>query len=217
MFTNWITRLLHWLAGTRLVAFTIAIVVVAVWVSFFMHTEPAIRLAGLCLQLLGIAAAALGIRDTRLRFNKPSFLQSLRSWATSCPRFNPKVHHTLGSNVRLIARSGSGAATQWHRVKTDATLEERMDALEANLKGVEDRLRSAEGAMFTNTRDKSKLQEELKMLDTQFEKLRHKMETTLTDGLHLAAVGLFWLVVGVVLSTAPCELLAWSLTFSARY
>jgi len=86
---NWVTRLLHWFTSVRLAAFAIAVVVVAVSVSFFVRTEPAIRLAGLCLQLLGIAAAALGIRDTRRMFGKPSFLQSLRNWATSWPRFKP--------------------------------------------------------------------------------------------------------------------------------
>lgn len=95
---KWLARLLHWFASVRLAAFAFAVVVVAVWVSFFVHTEPALRLGGLCLQLLGIAAAALGIRDTRRMFGKPSFLQSLRNWAKSWPRFKPKTQHVSVSS-----------------------------------------------------------------------------------------------------------------------
>jgi hypothetical protein len=207
--SNWVTRLLHWLASTWLAAFTIAVVVVAIWVSFFVHTEPAIRLAGLCLQLFGIAAAALGIRDTRRMFNKPSFLQSLRSWVTSWPRFKPKVLHASGSGS--VSISASASATVWHGVAPDATLEQRMAALEANLKSVEGRLCSAERAISTNERAfTSKLQQESQERGTQVAELHRKVEATSTDGLRLAAAGAFWLTIGVVLSTASPELLALS-------
>lgn len=206
---NWITRLLSWFARGKLSAFAIFVVVVAICVPFFFeHKEPAIRISGMILQLFGIAAAALGIRDTRRMFGKPSFLQLIRNWTTSCPRFNPEVHNLSVSNVRQGSRSGSAAVTQWPGVAPDATLEQRMDALEANLRSVEGRLRSAEGAIFTNARDTSKLQQESQVLDTKVEKLHHKVEATLTDGLHLAAAGVFWLVFGVVFSTVPCELLS---------
>jgi hypothetical protein len=206
---NWITRLLHWLASARLAIFTVAVVVVAVGLSFFVHTEPAIRLAGLCLQLLGIAAAALGIRDTRRMFGKPSFLQSLRSWATSWPRFRPKVQHASASGSVSIGSSAS--ATVWHGVASDATLEQRIDALEANLKSVEGRLHSAEGAISTNERKfTSKLQQESQERGTQVAELHRKVEAASTDGLRLAAAGAFWLTIGVVLSTASPELLALS-------
>lgn len=206
---SWIARLLHWLARPRLAAFAVAVVVVAVWVSFFVHTEPAIRLAGLCLQLLGIAAAALGIRDTRRMFGKPSFLQSIRSWATSWPRFKPKVQHVSISGSASIGLSGS--ATVSCGVAPDATLEQRIDALEASIKSVEGRLRSAEGAISTNERAfTSKLQQESQERGTQVAELHRKVEAASTDGLRLAAAGAFWLTIGVVLSTASPELLALS-------
>lgn len=206
---SWVTRLLHWLARARLAAFTIAVVVVAVWVSFLVHTEPAIRLAGLCLQLLGIAAAALGIRDTRRMFGKPSFLQSLRSWAASWPRFKPKAQHVSVSGSVSIGSSAS--ATVWQGVAPDATLEQRINALEANLKSVDGRLHSAEGVISTNERTfTSKLQQESHERGTQVAELHHKVEAASTDGLRLAAAGAFWLAIGVVLSTASPEILALS-------
>jgi len=206
---SWVTRLFHWLVRARLAAFAAAVVVVAIWVSFRAHTEPAIRLAGLCLQLLGIGAVALGIRDTRRMFGKPSFLQSLRNWAASWPRFKPKVQHLSGSASLSIGSSAS--ATVWHGVAPDATIDQRVNALEANLKSVESRLRSAEGTISTNERVlTSKLQQESQQRVTQITELHRKVEAASTDGLRLAAAGAFWLTIGVVLSTASPELLALS-------
>lgn len=209
---SWIARFLRWLSRARLAAFTLAVVVVAIWASFAVHTEPAIRLAGLCLQLLGIAAAALGIRDTRRMFGKPSFLQLLRNWAASWPRFRPKVQHASASGTVSVGASAS--ATIWHGVMSDATLEQRVDALEANLKSVEGRLRSTEGTVSANERAfTSKLQQESHERGTQVAELHRKVEAASTDGLRLAAAGAFWLAIGVVLSSASSELLALSLCF----
>lgn len=206
---SWITRLLQWLTRARLAAFTVAFVVMVVWVSFLVHTEPAIRLAGLCLQLLGIAAAALGIRDTRRMFGKPSFLQSLRSWAASWPRFKPKAQHVLISASGSIGVSGSATVSQG--MAPNATLEQRIDALEAHLKSVDVRLHSAESTISTNERAlTSKLQQESQERGTQVAELHRKVEAASTDGLRLAAAGAFWLAIGLVLSTASPELLAFS-------
>lgn len=206
---NWVARLLRWFTSVRLAAFAIAVVAVAVWVSFFVRTEPAVRLAGLCLQLLGIAAAALGIRDTRRMFGKPSFLQSLRNWAASWPRFKPKAQHVEASGALSI--SSSLSATVWHGSPPDAPLDQRVTALEANLKNVEARLRSAEWAVSNNERTFTyKLQQESQQRGVQVSELHRKIEAASTDGLRLAAAGAFWLAVGVVLSTASPELLALS-------
>lgn len=86
-----------------------------------------------------------------------------------------------------------------------------MAALEANLKSVEGRLRSAEAAISNNERAfTSKLQQESQERGTQVAELHRKVEATSTDGLRLAAAGAFWLTIGVVLSTASPELLALS-------
>ncbi|MBZ9559086.1 MULTISPECIES: hypothetical protein [unclassified Modicisalibacter] len=209
LMSNWTVRFFHWLARAQLATSTISVAVIAVWLPFSIQTEPAIRLAGLGLQLLGIVAAALGIRDTRRMFNKPSFLQLLRSWATSWPRFKPKVQYASGSAT--LTSSGYASATVWQSAPPYATLEQRIDALEANLKSVEGRLRSSESAISKNKRTfTSKLQQETQERGTQFTELHRKMEATSTDGLRLATAGVFWLAVGLVLSTASPELLALS-------
>jgi hypothetical protein len=207
---NWVTRILRWLLRAWLAVFAVAIVGVAIAISLLLHTEPAIRVAGLFLQLLGLAAAALGIRDTRRMFGKPSFLQSIRNWVSSWPRFKPKPQYVNLSGSASIGSSAS--ATVWHGAGSGASIEKRVDAIEANLREVEGRVRTAESNISTNERAfKGMLHQEAEERAAQDQILHGKIEAASTDGLRLAAAGAFWLAVGVVLSTASPELLAWSM------
>lgn len=205
---NWLMRILRWLLRAWLAVFAVAVVGVAIALSFWLHTASAIRLAGLILQLLGLAAAALGIRDTRRMFGKPSFLQSIRIWASSWPRFKPKPHHV---NISALSSSRSSvSATLLHGAPPSASLKQRVDAIEANLRNVEGRVRDAESNISTNERIfKDMLCQETQKRIAQDQILHGKIEVASTDGLSLAATGVFWLAVGLVLSTASPELLAW--------
>lgn len=203
-------RVIRWLLRAWLAVFAICVVGMAITLSFWIHTEPAIRLVGLFLQLLGLAAAALGIRDMRRMFGKPSLLQSIRNWVSSWPRFRPKSQYINLSGETSIGLSGS--ATVWHSTGPDVSVEKRIDALEANLRKIETRMRTAEASIRTNERAlKDMLQQEIKERIIHDEMLHSKIEAASTDGLHLAAAGAFWLAVGVMLSTASQELLAWSM------
>ena len=205
---KWLMRIMHWLARAWLAVFAAAVVVAAIWLSFLLHTEPAIRLAGLFFQLLGLSAAAIGIRDTRRMFGKPSFLQSVRNWASSWPRFRPKPQHINLSGLASIGSSAS--ATVWHGTADGEPLEKRVDAIEANLREIETRVRTAEGSISSNERAfKSMLRQESEERTAHDQVLHRKIEATSTDGLRLAAAGAFWLAAGVVLSTASPELIAW--------
>jgi hypothetical protein len=203
---SWPKRIIAWLAQARLAAFAAVVVVAATYLSIVVGTEKALRLSGLALQLLGIAAAALGIRDTRRMFGKPSFFQLLRNWAASMPGLKGKTRTVAISGSAMI--SSSASATVWRGSGPEATLEQRLDALEFNLKEVESRVRTSENAISTNHREiSSKLREEVDERREQDRQLHLRIESASTDGLHLAAAGAFWLAAGVTLSTAPNEIL----------
>jgi hypothetical protein len=203
---SWVRRLTGWLARGRLAAFAFAVVVVGVWIALAMRTEPAVRLSGLIFQLLGVIAAAIGIRDTRRMFGKPSFLQVLRNWAASLPHFKPKAQSVSVSGAISIGASAS--ATVWHGTAPGATLDQRFAAMEANLKDVESRVRVAENQISNSERAfNSKLREESEERKRQDRDLRMLIEAASTDGLYLAATGAFWIAVGLILSTASNEIL----------
>ena len=205
---RWPNRALAWLMRAHLVIFTALVVVLASGAAlYYWQTEQSVRLAGLLLQLLGIAAAAVGIRDTRRMFGKPSFLELVRSWLKALPGLKPRTVSASASSTLSV--SDSVRCYAWRGPGPDPTIESRLTAAEANLKELCDRANQAEAAFDTHVRNtKQSLSEERASRLEADRQLHLKIEAASTDGLHLAAIGVVWLACGVVLSTAPNELLA---------
>lgn len=204
---SWLRRTLAWLRTAQLLAFTLAVVAAALWISFGLGTEKTVRLSGVGLQLLGIAAAAFGIRDTRRMFGKPSLLQSIRSWFAARPKRNGTAH--IVGAVGLASATSFGRASGSVGTPAGAPIQQQIDALEKNLRALDGRLNTAEGAIETNQRDlDAKLASEAADRAEADRLLGLRIEAAQTDGLSLAAAGALWLAVGIVLSTAPNELLS---------
>ena len=203
---SWLRRILRWLAKPRLAWFSLLIVGISIYFALRIGTEDAVRLWGLALQLLGLAAAALGIRDTRRMFGKPSFLQLVRGWISSIPGFSPPTQTIELSGTASVGCAAS--ANLWAGTKPGASIEDRLNAAESNLRALENRLNAAESGIETNHRELThKIRDESDIRKEQIRLLDLRIEAASTDGLHLAAAGAFWLAVGVTMSTAPKELL----------
>lgn len=204
---RWPWRALAWLMRARLPIFT-ALIIILVLITLLYHwqTEPAVRLSGLLLQVLGITAAAIGIRDTRRMFGKPSFLKQVRNWFRIVPGLRPRT--TSGSASAAVPISVSAKGNEWRGAGDDPTLESRLSAAESNLEKLRKRIDASESAFDAHVRNyKQQLREEMYSRKKGDRQLQLKIEAASTDGLHLAAVGVVWLVCGVVMSTAPSELL----------
>lgn len=206
--SRWPRRTLAWLMRARLPMFTALVVLLALAMSLcYWQTEPSVRISGLLLQLLGIAAAAVGIRDTRRMFGKPSFLEQVRAWLKAVPGFKPRTVSASGSAT--LSMSASAKAHVWRGAGTDTTLESRLSAAEANLDELYRRANAAESALDAHVRtSEQRLREEVDARKEADRQLHLKIEAASTDGLHLAAVGVVWLACGVVMSTVPNELLS---------
>lgn len=206
-FRRRIYRALAWFRRARLALFTALIIASALWVSMFYHqTEPSVRLFGLLLQLLGITSAAIGIRDTRRMFGKPSFLAQVRAWFNAIP--------IPWRRAAIISTSGSGTSSVsskfmvqgWHG--PGDTFESRLSAAEKNLQSLRNLMNRVKSEFDENVRDLSqRIRNESDTREEDDRQLHLKIEAASTDGLHLAAAGVVWLACGVTMSTAPNELL----------
>lgn len=205
---RWPLRAFSWLMRAWLAMFTALVVLVAITASFcYWQTEPSVRISGLLLQILGIATAAIGIRDTRRMFGRPSFLEQLRTWFKASPRLKPGTISVSGSaNVSV---SGFCKAYIWHGAGENPTVESRLSAAEANLGELLNRADVAESAFDAHVRtSEQRFREESDARKEADRQLHLRIEAASTDGLHLAAAGVVWLACGVVLSTVPNELLS---------
>lgn len=205
---RWPRRALAWLMRARLPMFTAFVVILALAASLhYWQTEPSVRISGLLLQILGIAAAAIGIRDTRRMFGKPSFLEQLRTWFKTVPELKPRTisisasgTSSVSASAKIHLRRGAGA---------NPTLESRLSAVEANLEDLYKRANSSESTFDVHVRDSEhQLRREIDARKEADRQLHLKIEAASTDGLQLAVVGVVWLACGVVMSTVPTELLS---------
>ncbi|MGA3083699.1 MAG: hypothetical protein ABSE95_02765 [Thermodesulfobacteriota bacterium] len=82
-----------------------------------------------------------------------------------------------------------------------------MAAVEANLLDVNGRLGQVQQQLHSEThRIKSELHEERTLREIEDLTTRRKLELSQTGGLSISAVGLVWLFLGIVLSTASAEI-----------
>jgi hypothetical protein len=172
--------------------------------------EDIIRRGGLWLQLAGIGTVWWGIEETRKLFGHPPFWQQARQrlrdgWHTF-PPLRRGVIVGVGT-VGATASSGRGRGFSWDDAPPDATVEQRLEAMEKNITRVRDNL-----ATFADmTEDKfTKQTEALKQEQADRAKINHEIRnlltTTETGGLHITMIGAFFLFLGVTMSTVPAEL-----------
>ena len=116
-----------------MVAVLLAAGVVAFWPE---TTEPRIRITGWILELFGLGTVAWGLQDTRRQFGRPDFLTIVRAWWAR----RPKMRQQVVTGTGHAAGGGTASATgyAWHGTPSNPTLEDRVAALEANIRGVDE-------------------------------------------------------------------------------
>jgi len=172
----------------------------------FRAAEPLIRFTGLFLQLLGISTVLYGISETRKLFNCPSLLSVASRWLTSFPKFRlPK------RTVRLVGQAGemsfAGRVIARHQAGPNATIEDRVRVLESNLQLIDHRMDELQQQIDqANRQTNQALAAERQTREHDIDHLRKKLEITETGGLYVSLMGLVWLIVGLMMSTASLEL-----------
>lgn len=104
-FFQWLRSIKHWLVEAWPVWLAFAITAAAL--GFALQpgiSEPAVRITGLVLQLLGVGTVAWGIAETRSLFGKPTVIQAALAWAKKLPPLRGRV-------VTATASIAAGNAT----------------------------------------------------------------------------------------------------------
>ena len=212
---NWLYRLWHWLSEIPTFWTFSAVLVIgtAIPVLTIAARDDALRIAGLLLQLLGIAVVAYTLRGRGKLFGRAPVLQFAQDWISRGPRFRPKTITLQASAVASASASASAEATVWRGPRLDQPIEAQLEAVRENIATVRDQLARLE------TRTSSRLNQISEAIETersqrsaQLRESREKIEELATGSLYLEVAGLAWLVSGVVLATVPLELsraLAW--------
>jgi hypothetical protein len=206
----WLKAILHWSVGWGLFFLGFFVVITpAGFIVLDCADEAAIRIAGMGLQLLGIGTVAWGIHLTRKEFGHPSVFTVWRKRLNRFPAFGNSG--TTGSiNITLPAMTSSSRGYSSVSAGANPTIDARIQALEENLKLVNDRVSQTQNEMdqeFRKQADVLKQEQQIRLYEDQ--RILAKMESTNTGGLHISAMGALWLAVGVIMSSIPSELAGW--------
>ena len=207
---RWVAALLRWILDAwRLV---VPLLVTALVLTLALRVpegviEPVVRCSGLVLQLLGILTVVAGLRDKRRLFDRPSLLESVRRWLNRHPRWRPKPQTIQVAGAASLSVVGSARATLWRGAPSDAAVEVRLAALEANLVTLRNEHAETTKEIQEAIRKVSETTErERRAHDSAIATVRRQLEGLGAGSLHVEMMGVFWLILGVTLGTASVEI-----------
>jgi hypothetical protein len=172
-------------------------------------TECAVRINGMLLQLLGILTVAWGIYKTRKEFRHPSILTVWRQRFSRFPLFR-KRSDTASGNAKMATLTSFGHGPDSFVAVPGAKIEERVKALEENLSKLYVNVSNLQIAIDKEFRKHANnLEQEKGIREKEDRNIYAKLEAAETGGLHISAMGTFWLFIGVIMSSMSNELAKW--------
>lgn len=171
-----------------------------------LSTEQFVRFSGGLLELAGVCTIALGLRDTRKLFERPSFRDAVRDWFGTIPRWRSQHHVQVGSGV-LTLRPGSVQGYGTVTSPAESTVEQRIAALESEVKNLSGRIQATREEFDSKiTEQKNALAAEQRERKEHVAGTRRLIDEAVAGGLVVEATGLIWLVIGLVLATTSAEI-----------
>jgi hypothetical protein len=188
----------------------------SVGIAFFTGSDLPSRIlyAGTVLDFFGLVLVAQGLSETRKQFGKPSVFGRLRRWFEAfASTFRRQEHQrAVAATGRFSLRTGHVRARVG--VGQNATVEQRVHALEQNLKILSSELTEVRSSHDLKlAKIETALEEEKKQRVAEMGQLSRQLEDLAVGDLHLETIGLFWLVLGILFTNIPNEisrLLLWS-------
>lgn len=197
-----------WLAEKKILWLTLGVAGTSIFIAFALHPyEEGVRRTGWVLELLGLGTVAWDIYQVRREFGQPGYFDGFLDWLRRMP--GPwRRGAELQAHIRLPGIQVRARLSSWHELPPEASLEVRLDIAEKNLQILRNELQHTQRQFD----DEKVVQERLVSEERQAREaadfgITKKLEIAHTGGLHISAMGLVWLAMGLTFSTIPTELL----------
>jgi hypothetical protein len=183
--------------------------VAATWlVAFLLGDTPELRarIIGVLLQLLGLVTVAIGLRNMRRLFGRPSFAAWFRDWVSRFLLSFRKPEPLVITPAPASASTGVGQPTVRISASANSTSEERISLMEKDVDLLWTSLDRLQKDFAENIRKVSaRTTKDVLTLKRVDQQLQNHLEEVAVGGLRLEVVGLSWLLIGLVLATLPQE------------
>lgn len=204
----WLRGFGAWLRELNLLWIGVALPIIVLTLAAVSFSEQSVRLSGMVIELAGASLVIVEILNARRRFGAPSVGQWLMSWFRRFPRIRPITISVQGA--AHLHLSGNARAHLWHGAGDQPTETARLEALEKNVVRLRDLVYQLETDLDKARKElSSSLKSEVSALRESVSGLNAKVADAQTGGHLLAAVGLLWIVIGMVCSTAADIIVTW--------
>lgn len=204
---SYLKRLVAWCwQGCHLFSGPLIAIVPPLLVAWLRPDELGFRILGFALQVLGVWIVWIGIRGAREQFEVPGSWAQTKAWWASFPRLRGR---TITASVGIVLGSAtmSARAHVWSGVPDGAAVEQRVEALENNVRRVREDLSAHQKEADDRARaHDEEMKRERAEREAADQAIHEKIKETETGGLKLNAAGVWWLASGTVCSTFPQEL-----------
>jgi hypothetical protein len=171
------------------------------YLVFAPRGEVVVAFAGVLLQWFGLAFVAWGILGRRKDFGRLWFRRLVGAWK---PR-----NITLNAGPGVITLSGS-AIGMGVAVGPNPTIEEQLHVLNVRIDVLQREVKAnAAAAAQADEEVRQHVARESKERAAAINDVRVRFEKFAVKDIHLEGIGLFWLFVGVLLTSVPGEVAKW--------
>ncbi len=203
----WARRFFHWLIVAPLLVW---LIVVGISIAWFLATllsgtpSDCAAIMGVMLQLAGLVIVAIGLSSMRRLFGRTSIVQRAMSWLHEFAKIFAKPRTVSVQGTVSAHAVASSHATVWRSAASGASLEDRIEAVEQNLKELSAELEHHKRVLGGRLAQlESSLPTERSERVAADRAIEKKLEEVAVGGLHLETIGLAWLSLGIVLGTVP--------------
>jgi hypothetical protein len=168
--------------------------------------QTGILYAGTSLDFFGLVLVAKGISDTRKQFLRPSVFGRVRQWFGLLADAFRGEEHQSSANVGARFELKNGGVNFKLSAAKDATIEQRVQLLEQNL----DRLFEENRQTIDRNEVRFRKIEQDALGETEQRtageiRLSQQIEDLAVGDFHLEAIGIVWLLLGIIFTNIPAE------------
>lgn len=190
------------------------------WLSMLLTLSPLILIIiyspskiylirlGLFLQVIGILSIFYDIYQTRKQFKNNSFMKSLKAWFKKRPSKYGSTFHIEPEGITSgIAITDITLTTvpHWDEKKSlEENVKEVINFVKKNRLNIDEMSNELKSEI---TKSYNKLYEKVNESNSLIYQLENIVEKNATGGLRITFVGSTWLLMGVILSTIPSDLI----------
>lgn len=208
MFLNWNKRIFTWLFNSKSPFLWLISIPLVIFCIYFIsdNWEQRFRVSGMILELMGLITVVVGLVETNKLFSKAGIIIGIKNWFMNFPSFKKNATvHAGTANLKVSSPSCSADVTV--SLPQSIPIDEKIALIEKEL----NKLNKSQSELGLKINEKAKestdaIKREAKEREDSLQKIKDLIRDVTVGGIHIEAIGVWWIFWGIILATVSEEL-----------